>query len=86
MIEEKVQLVPNRPVLDQIVEIHGLSYKELSKKLELTDGALRKIRRGSVKFKMTMRQVKVFQKLLEPFDKRLEDLPDDWILEKNKTI
>ena len=84
MINEKVKLETDKPVFEQITKVHKLTYKELAKKLEITDGALRKVRRGESGFKMTMRQVKTLAALFKPFDVRLEDLPEDWMVEKKK--
>ena len=82
MIEEKVGLDANRPVLDQIIEFHGLTYKGLAQKLDLTDRSLRKFRSGTLNFKLSMRQIKTLTQLLEPFNTKLHELPDDWIIEK----
>lgn len=84
MIDEKVELKTDIPVLEQIVKVHNLTYKELAEKLEITDGGLRKVRSGKNGFKMTMSQVRTLAILLKPFEVRLEDLPDDWMVEKEK--
>ena len=84
MIEEKVKLETDRPVFEQIVEFHQLTYKDLAKKLHITDGALRNIRGGARSFKMNMKQIKALSELLKPFNVRLEELPEDWMIEKKK--
>jgi transcriptional regulator with XRE-family HTH domain len=84
MIDDKVKLVPDRPVLDQIMEFHKLSYMELAKKLNITDGALRKLRSGNRGLRLSMEQIKTISYLLKPFDTRIDELPNDWILEKKE--
>jgi hypothetical protein len=84
MIEEKIPLSTDRPVLDQIIKAHNLTYKELANKLELTDRSLRKFRSGTLNLKLSMTQIKTLSELLKPFDIRIEDLPNDWILENKK--
>jgi hypothetical protein len=86
MIDEKVELLSDRPVLEQILSIHELTYKDLSDKLGISDSALRRVRSGNMAFRLTMKQIKVFSELLKPFGTRLEDLPDDWILEKKEIV
>jgi transcriptional regulator with XRE-family HTH domain len=86
MIDEKVELKTDRPVFEQIIKVHQLTYKQLAKELKITDGALRKVRSGDRGFKMTMSQVKTLSKLLKPFDIRLEDLPEDWMVEKKEIV
>ena len=84
MIEENRKLSPDRPVLEQIVRSHKITYKELAGKLSITDRALRDIRAGNSKLKLDMDQIKTLCELLKPFEVRIEDLPSDWILEKKK--
>ena len=84
MIDEKGKLLPDKPVLEQIVESHNLTYKELAKKLSITDRALRNIRSGNSKLKLDMDQIKTLSELLRPFEVRIDELPSDWILEKKK--
>ncbi len=86
MIDEKVKLETDRPVFEQIIAFHKITYKQLAKKLEITDGALRNIRNGDRSFKMSMSQVKALSELLKPFDIRLEDLPNDWFIEKKEAV
>ncbi len=84
MIEDKLHLETENPVLDQLIRQHGITYKELAQRLGTTERTLQRIRKGDIGLKMSMEQVKVFSSLLEPFDVRLEELPNDWILEKKR--
>lgn len=81
MIEEKLRLALDTPVLDQLIRENKITYKELCSRLGTTERTLQRIRKGEIGFKLNMQQIKVISNLLEPFDTRLEDLPDDWILE-----
>lgn len=83
MIEEKFHLATDKPVLTQIIKWHNLTYKELALRLNTTERTLQRIRKGDIGLKLNMHQIKVLSELLRPFDTRLEDLPDDWILEKD---
>ena len=82
MIEEKNTLVTKKPVLKMILEHHKLTYKSFSEKIGITDSGLRRVRLGNTTFKMSMRQMKTLQSLLKPLGLRLEDLPNDWMIEK----
>ncbi len=84
MIEEKRKLVTEQPVLDQIAGTHKLNYKQLAQKLGISEGGLKKWRSGERRVRLTMEQIKTLSKLLEPFDTRIEDLPNDWTLEDRK--
>ncbi|MGB5634058.1 MAG: helix-turn-helix domain-containing protein [Waterburya sp.] len=84
MIEEKVELVSDRSVLDQILEVHKLTYKQLAQRLEITDRSLRKFRSGTLNLKLSMTQIKTLSELLQPFNVRIDELPNDWILEKKR--
>ncbi len=86
MIEEKVKLETNRSVIEQILDFHKITYKQLAQKLGITDRALRNLRNGERGLRLNMSQIKILQSLLQPFDKKLEDLPDDWILEKKEEV
>ncbi|MDJ0509271.1 MAG: hypothetical protein QNJ64_08470 [Crocosphaera sp.] len=82
MIEQKTKLAIDKPVFEQILQHHGLNYKELAEKLEITDRALRKIRSGNASLRMSMSQVKTLSALLSPFGVMLQELPNDWMVEK----
>ena len=84
MIKEKRGLVTNRPVLDQIVVAHQINYKQLARELGMSEEGLRKWRSGERGLRLNMSQIKALSKLLEPLGTRLEDLPEDWILEDRK--
>ncbi|MDJ0510039.1 MAG: helix-turn-helix domain-containing protein [Crocosphaera sp.] len=86
MIEQKRRLLADRSVFEQIIEHHEISYKDLAKKLELNDRSLRRIRSGDTRLKMSMRQVKTLCELLEPFDVRFQDLPEDWMVEGKSVV
>ena len=85
MIEENLHLSPNIPVLEQLIRKHGITYKELAIRLGTTERTLQRIRKGDIGLKLSMQQIKVLVELLEPFEEKLEDLPNDWILEKKKS-
>lgn len=83
MIEEKKHLATNKPVLQQILKEHQLDYKRLASLLGISESGLRNLRNGNRGLRLNMYQIKVLSELLSPFNTRLEDLPDDWILEKD---
>ena len=82
MIEENHALAKEKSVLEKILDHHKLTYKEFSEKIELSDSGLRRIRTGNRAFKMSMQQMKTLQSLLKPLGLKLEDLPNDWMIEK----
>ncbi len=86
MIKEKLSFSSDKTVLDQILKANEMTYRELSTKLQITERTLQRIRKGEIGLNLSMSQLKLFQSLLEPFDKKLEDLPNDWIIENKKSV
>jgi Helix-turn-helix len=86
MIEQKLRLTQNRPVLEQILKAHKLSYAEFAKKMRISPRVLRNYRRGDIEFKLNMDQIKTLICLLKPFDIELDELPNDWILEGESRV
>lgn len=86
MIEEKRKNATETAVLNLLLDYHKLTYKTFSKKIGITTSGLRKVRAGDNGFKMSMRQVKTLQALLKPLGLRLEELPDDWLVEKKTKV
>ena len=84
MRQSNVNLETNRPILDQILEINKLTYEEFASRLGFSELTFREIRSGSMRFWLSMEQVKVLAELLKPFGVVLEDLSDDWIIENKK--
>jgi transcriptional regulator with XRE-family HTH domain len=81
MIEQKLILKKEIPVLDQILDVHNLSYNQFSEKLSISPNTLLQYRKGKREFKLNMKQIKVLSDLLDVFGVALDDLPEDWILE-----
>jgi transcriptional regulator with XRE-family HTH domain len=81
MIKQKLDLSKNKPVLEQILKVHNLTYENLSEQLGISPRTLRQYRQGTREFRLNMQQLKVLAELLEPFDMTILDLPNDWILE-----
>ncbi len=82
MIQEKLILIEDRPILKQIIDRLGLNYTQFAKKMEIALTSLEYYRRGTRQFKLSTRQVKILISLLRQVGLSIEDLPDDWIIEK----
>jgi transcriptional regulator with XRE-family HTH domain len=82
MIQEKLILTQDSPILKQVLKCLGLNYTEFAKKLEMGVTTLEQYRRGTRQFRLTIRQVKILISLLREVGLSIEDLPDDWIIEK----
>ena len=84
MIQAKVYLQTNRPILDQILEVNKLTYEEFTCRLGVSESKLRGIRSGNIRFWLSMERIKVLNELLKPLGIRLEELSNDWIIESKK--
>ncbi len=84
MIKQIVKLSQDKPVIEQILEAHNFSYNDLADVLEINSETLRRYRKGERDFRLSMRQIKIINDLLLPFNINICELPDDWILEKKQ--
>ena len=84
MVRQKQDLLQEKSVIEQLLEVHEMSYNELAEALEIKPETLRRYRRGERDFRLSMSQIKLINNLLEPLKIKIYDLPDDWILEKKK--
>lgn len=82
MIQEKLILKQDSAILKQIIQCLDCNYTEFAQVLEIGVSTLEHYRRGTRQFKLSMRQVKILAALLREIGLSLEDLPDDWIIEK----
>jgi predicted transcriptional regulator len=82
MIQEKLILTQDRPILKQIIDRLGLNYTEFAKKMEIALTSLEYYRRGTRQFKLSTRQFKILLSLLREVGLTIEELPDDWIVER----
>jgi transcriptional regulator with XRE-family HTH domain len=76
-----------KTVLGQLLAEWTLDYVQFSRLLGLDRRSLWRWRSGQRECRLSMRQIKTLEKLLEKSGLRLADLPEDWILdhpEKNK--
>ena len=83
MIDQKLALSNTRPVLEQILEAHKLSYVDFSEILGISRRTLLSYRKGEIEFKLNMKQIKILSDLLMIFEVNITDLPNDWILESS---
>ena len=82
MIQEKLILKQDSVILKQILECLDCNYTEFAQILGIGRTTLEQYRRGSRQFKLSMRQIKILSHLLREVGLALEELPDDWIIEK----
>lgn len=82
MIQEKLVLTQDCPILKQIIGALGLNYTQFAKRMEMALTSLEYYRRGTRQFKLSTRQIKILISLLQEVGLSIEDLPDDWIIDK----
>lgn len=81
IVEERLVLSTDRPVLDQLLESWNMTYFDFAKQLDIDHRSLWRYRKGERKLRLDTSQIKTLICLLSQVGLRFEDLPDDWILE-----
>ena len=82
LVQNELIIIKDQPVLKQILKPLGIKYVEFARSLEIDIATLEKYRRGSRQFRFNTRQAKVIINILEQVGLTIDDLPDDWIIEK----
>lgn len=82
VVQCKVVLTNEKPVLLQILKPLGLNYADFARRLEIGISTLENYRRGTRQFRLTTRQIKILISILDEVGIDIRDLPDDWILDK----
>lgn len=82
VVQNKLMISPDQPVLLQILKPLGLNYVQFARRLNIGISTLENYRRGTRKLRMSTDQVKTLVSLLEEVGLDIRELPDDWILDK----
>ena len=82
VVQDRLVISTDKPILKQILKSLRFSYTKFAKEIGVSIITLEGYRRGTRQFKLNMRQIKTLIALLAEVGLQIEDLPDDWIIDK----
>ncbi|MGL5075731.1 MAG: helix-turn-helix domain-containing protein [Waterburya sp.] len=84
MVHRKLWLVANsdKSVFRQLIEAWGINQTEFASRLGIKYTSLWNYQAGKRTFSLDLKQMKIFEAMLDELGLRISDLPDDWIIDK----
>ena len=82
IVQNKLSLSLEKPILRQILNMVGLSYVEFAQLLNINIKTLEHYRSGYSKPRFSISQIKAMLLILDAAGINIHDLPDDWIIDK----
>ena len=83
VVQNRLIITSDQSVLPQIIKPLGLNYRQFARRIGVSINNLDNYRYGRRQCKFTTAQWKALHILFDEVGLQIEDLPDDWILDKH---